>query len=374
MGEIGGFGRESVVTAIGGRTLTSHGPAGGTGPEEGTPKGEKYTVTASIGAGGMGEVLLVQDRDLRREVAMKVMKRDLALQDAHRLKFVAEAQATSQLEHPGIPPVHDLGLTAEGAPYFTMKLVRGTTLREVLQNLLLNRKEFRQEYTLHRLMSILERMCEALHFAHEKGVLHRDLKPENIMLGDFGEVHVMDWGIARVRGEAVDEADRIDTEGTDAGLMTMDGAIKGTVPYMSPEQATGRVTRMDRRSDVWAMGCILYEMLTLHFAFEGEGLLGKVRKGEYPAVRTRNPRRPVPEDLAVLCERCLKVEPSERWTSARRYGRGWTGRRRGSGGTARPRTSRRRGRKRRRGTKPSRRRSPPRRRRPRRRRRGSRGG
>jgi len=149
----------------------------------------------------MGEVLLVQDLEMRREVAMKVMKKNLALHDAHRLKFVAEAQATSQLEHPGIPPVHDLGLTAEAAPYLTMKLVRGTTLRDVLQNLLLRRKEFRKEYTLHRLISILERICEALHFAHEKGVLHRDLKPENVMLGDFGEVHVMDRGIARVRGE-----------------------------------------------------------------------------------------------------------------------------------------------------------------------------
>jgi formylglycine-generating enzyme required for sulfatase activity len=320
MGDDGGFGRVSVVTALGGRTLTSHGPAGDTVPGEGTPAGEKYTVTARIGSGGMGEVLLVQDRDLRREVAMKVMKRDLAILDAHRLKFVAEAQATSQLEHPGIPPIHDLGLTADGKPYFTMKLVRGTTLRDVLQNLLVGRKEFRKEYSLHRLIGILERICEALHFAHEKGVLHRDLKPENVMLGDFGEVHVMDWGIARVRGEDVDAEEQIDTASTDAGLRTMDGAIKGTVPYMSPEQATGRVSTMDRRSDVWALGCLLYEMLTLHMAFEGEGLLGKVRKGEYPPLRSRNPKRAVPEDLAMLCERCLRVDPAERPASAKAVG------------------------------------------------------
>jgi serine/threonine-protein kinase len=316
MGDFGGFGRESVVTRL----------SGGETPEPTAPKerngspGEKYTVTASIGSGGMGEVLLVQDRDLRREVAMKVMKRDLALLDAHRLKFVAEAQATSQLEHPGIPPIYDLGLTADGKPYFTMKLVRGTTLRDIVQNLLLGRKEFRQEYSLHRLMTIMERICEALHFAHEKGVLHRDLKPENIMLGDFGEVHVMDWGIARVRGEAVDAEEQIDTAGTDAGLMTMDGVIKGTVPYMSPEQAQGRVAKMDRRSDVWALGCVLYEMLTLHTAFEGENLLSKVRSGAHPAVRTRNPKRPVPEDLAILCDRCLRVDPAERPASAKDLG------------------------------------------------------
>ncbi|NUN51697.1 MAG: SUMF1/EgtB/PvdO family nonheme iron enzyme [Planctomycetaceae bacterium] len=317
MGDFGGFGRESVVTRLGGREPHQL-PAGP--PGEAGPAGEKYTVTATVGTGGMGEVLLVQDRDLRREVAMKVMKGDLSAVDAHRLKFVAEAQATSQLEHPGIPPIHDLGLTADGKPYFTMKLVRGRTLRDVLQDLLLNRKEVRQEYTLHRLMSILERMCEALHFAHEKGVLHRDLKPENVMLGDFGEVHVMDWGIARVRGEEVDPADAVATAGTDAGLMTMDGVIKGTVPYMSPEQAMGRVSRMDRRSDVWSMGCILYEMLTLHFAFEGEGLLSKVRNGAYPPIRKRNPKRPVPEDLALLCEQCLKVDPADRPASAKALG------------------------------------------------------
>ena len=320
MADQGGFGRESVVSVLGGRTLTSHGTAGGgAAPERGT-RGEKYEVTASIGAGGMGEVLLVKDLDLRREVAMKVMKRDLAILDEHRLKFVAEAQATSQLEHPGIPPVHDLGLTPEGALHFTMKLVRGRTLRDVLHDLLLNRKEVRQEYTLHRLVSILERICEALHFAHEKGVLHRDLKPENLMLGDFGEVHVMDWGIARVRGEEVDTADQVATAGTDAGLMTMDGSIKGTLPYMSPEQAMGRVSHMDRRSDLWALGCILYEVLTLHMAFEGGGLVAKVRKGEVPPIRTRNPKRPVPEDLALLSERCLRVDPAERPASAKALG------------------------------------------------------
>ncbi|HEX9710126.1 MAG TPA: SUMF1/EgtB/PvdO family nonheme iron enzyme, partial [Candidatus Thermoplasmatota archaeon] len=129
-----------------------------------------------------------------------------------------------------------------------------------------------------------------------------------------------DWGIARVRGEEVDPEDQVGTAGTDAGLMTMDGAIKGTVPYMSPEQATGRVSKMDRRSDVWALGCLLYEMLTLHMAFEGENLLSKVRQGEYPEVRTRNAKRPVPEDLALLCERCLRVDPEERPASAKAVG------------------------------------------------------
>jgi len=309
--------RESVVRCAGGDTRTAAGPpARGEAPGTARPDAAKYSVEATIGEGGMGEVLLVQDRDLRRSVAMKVMKRGLAADDAHRLKFLAEAQATAQLEHPGIPPIHDLGVTADGAPYFTMKLVRGQTLRQVLHNLLLGRKDYREEFNLHRLVTILERICEAMHFAHEKGVLHRDLKPENVMLGDFGEVHVMDWGIARVRGEDADGESRVGTARTDAGLETADGVLQGTVPYMSPEQAEGRVAGLDRRSDVWALGCVLYEVLTLHRAFGGDRVLSAVRRGEFPPVRARNPRRAVPEDLAALCDRCLRVDPDERPGSA----------------------------------------------------------
>ncbi len=169
-------------------------------PEEGAdafvPAEEKFSVETSIGRGGMGEVFLVNDQDLKRQVAMKVLRKDIAPGREQRLHFVAEAQATSQLEHPGIPPVHDIGLTKDGRLYFTMKLVQGRTLREVLHDLLLKRREVHREYSLHKLISILERVCEPLHFSHEKGVIHRDLKPENIMLGDYGEVHVMDWGLA----------------------------------------------------------------------------------------------------------------------------------------------------------------------------------
>ncbi|MFB3066864.1 MAG: serine/threonine-protein kinase, partial [Planctomycetota bacterium] len=158
-----------------------------------SPAAEKYVIETPIGKGGMGEVFLVTDQDLRRQVAMKVLRRDAAGGRDQRLHFIAEAQATSQLEHPGIPPVHDIGFTPEGRLYFTMKLVQGRTLREVLHDLALKRREVHREYTLHKLITILERICEALQFAHERGVVHRDIKPENIMLGDYGEVHLMDW-------------------------------------------------------------------------------------------------------------------------------------------------------------------------------------
>ncbi len=301
-----------------------------------TPADEKYDVAGSIGHGGMGEVLLVEDRDLRRQAAMKILRDDWAGQPAHRLKFVAEAQATSQLEHPGIPPVHDIGIKPSGQIYFTMKLVRGKTLAEVIKDLFVGSKTVRREYTLHKLASILERICEAVHFAHEKGVIHRDLKPENIMLGEYGEVHVMDWGIAKVAGDVGDDgagnqygdeyddfadetADTVRTAGIDA-LMTIDGAIKGTIPYMSPEQAGGEP--LDRRSDVYALGCLLYEMLALHPAYTGGGmeLLAKVRAGEFADVRARNPRRPVPEPLAELCEQAMSRAAADRPETAWEFG------------------------------------------------------
>jgi len=184
----------------------------------------------------------------------------------------------------------------------------------------------RKEYILHKLVSVLERITEALHFAHEKGVIHRDIKPDNIMLGEFGEVHVMDWGIAKVSAgeeELEDEfgdSTAISTSGTDA-LMTQVGTIKGTIPYMSPEQAHG-VGDIDRRSDVYAVGCLLYEMLTLHAAFEGEGvqLLLRVRKGDFPPVLGRNAKRPPPAPLAEVCTRAMSLERADRPATAREVG------------------------------------------------------
>jgi len=287
-----------------------------------TPAQEKFAVEMRIGQGGMGEVFLVTDQDLRRQVAMKVLRRDAAQGREQRLHFIAEAQATSQLEHPGIPPVHDIGLTPDGQLYFTMKLVQGRTLREVLHDLALKRKEVAREYNLHKLVSILERCCEPLHFSHEKGVVHRDLKPENIMLGDYGEVHVMDWGLARIQSSAdvFESFEGVETARTEAGLDTQHGAVKGTIPYMSPEQLRGE--EIDRRTDVYALGCLLYEMLSLHPAFDpaDPDAITRKQSGEIADVRTRNPRRKVPEPLAIICEKALATDPAQRYAGAEDLG------------------------------------------------------
>jgi len=315
------LGRLSVLA------LVNRGPGAASAPEF-QPAAEKYSIEGPIGRGGMGEILLVTDQDLRRQVAMKVLLPEAAGDAESRLHFVAEAQATSQLEHPGIPPIHDIGVSADGRIYFTMKLVRGRTLREILHDLFVKRPDVQKEWTLHRLTGVMERLCETLHFAHERGVIHRDLKPENVMLGDYGEVQVMDWGLARVAGETVStpdaaaldrEAERVRTARTEAALESQRGSVKGTLPYMAPEQLAGTV---DRRTDVYAMGLMLYEALTLHPAFDphGEGLIAKVAMAEMLPLETRNPRRVVPPALAEICRTATARDPGGRFPTAMAMG------------------------------------------------------
>jgi serine/threonine protein kinase len=294
----------------------------------GQPGGQRYVVQGEIARGGMGAVLRAVDCDIRREVAVKYL---LDQSDARKkTRFVEEAQITGQLEHPNIVPIHELGVDAQKRLFFSMKLVKGRSLSQVLDDLRQSPKLAEREFTLGRLLTIFVNICHALAYAHSRGVIHRDLKPANIMVGDFGEVYVMDWGLAKVLGQEAapwheagpgpaaalrdptspGSGERVATNrGQDADL-TQDGAILGTPAYMPPEQARGEIAAIDERSDIYSLGAILYEFLTLQPPVDRGGghmqVLMRVAEGHIvpPEQRVRqtrgaSPRRVPPELSAV---------------------------------------------------------------------------
>src|SRR5262245_15344165 len=234
------------------------------------PQGRSsYQVLGEIARGGMGVILKGHDVDLGRDVAMKVLAKDLAQRPEVVQRFVEEAQIGGQLQHPGIVPVYELGLMADERPYFTMKLVKGRTLA----TLFAERASVAADR--QRLLAIFESICQTVAYAHSRGVIHRDLKPANIMVGAFGEVQVVDWGLAKVlgRGGTADGKrakamqsqltvlETVRSDGSRSGTDSLVGSVMGTPAYMPPEQASGRVDRLDERSDVFALGAILCEIL-----------------------------------------------------------------------------------------------------------------
>ncbi len=222
----------------------------------------RYRLEGEIARGGMGLVLRVHDEDFDRPLAMKVLLDSVRGQGDFEERFVREARLTGVLQHPGIPPVHALGRLPDGRPYFVMKLIQGRSLHEILK------ERSSPSANLPHLVGIFGQICQTLGYAHARGVIHRDLKPANIMVGAFGEVQVMDWGLAKVLG--TNEAKPEEPGGTMLGLrrtMAAAGAttadsVMGTPAYMAPEQAHGDVDRMDARTDVFGLGAILCEILT----------------------------------------------------------------------------------------------------------------
>ena len=294
----------------------------------------RYGDEQEIARGGMGAILRVHDHDLHRELAMKVMLEELAgaepdSSEATRLRarFLEEAQVTGQLDHPGIVPVHELGLDAQGRLYFTMKLVRGRDLRAVYEQL----RKGEDGWNLPRALGVLLRVCEAMAFAHDKGVIHRDLKPANIMVGRFGEVYVMDWGLARVLGASSNHDRRRDAgesrvvsarqetaRSGDSSLATLDGDIVGTPAYMSPEQALGRIEELGPRSDVYSLGAMLYELLAGHMPYMPPG----ETRSPFTVVRLLKEGPPAPlertasgadDELVAICDKAMAREPEARY-------------------------------------------------------------
>ena len=283
------------------------------------PSNERYRVEREIAAGGMGRILLCYDRDFRRRIAMKIIKND-ARNPVATERFVEEAQATAQLEHPNINPVYDMGLDLGGSPYFTMKWIRGRNLQEIIATP-------PEDMSLTRQVQLLQQVAMAIEFAHSRGVVHRDLKPQNIMVGDFGEVLVVDWGIAKVLGQSrtvtgESDTETVITERVERLEETRPGTMQGSLLYMAPEQARGDPEAIEARTDVFGLGAILYEILTGGPPYDrgtfGE-VLAQIRWGSITPPSARAPERSVPPELEEICCRALADERADRYPSARAF-------------------------------------------------------
>ena len=296
---------------------------------------KKYEPGDIIAQGGMGAVLSAREVIIQREVAMKVMLESDAPADI--MRFIAEAKITGQLEHPNIVPVHELGVDDKEQVFYTMKYVRGITLRQIIDDLLTGRPEAIRNYPLAQLLTIFQKVCDAVAFAHSKGVIHRDLKPENFMIGDFGEVLVMDWGLAKVLDPTSnlavsDDGHSIIRTGVREELHADEkrsGNVLGTPQYMAPEQAYGQHDDLDVRTDVYALGAILHHLLTLRPPIEGEtprDIMSKVAGGDFQPARNatlgsqRLPHLPhgkVPEALSAVALKAMANNAANRYQTVR---------------------------------------------------------
>mgnify|MGYP000923026434 CR=1 FL=1 len=282
----------------------------------------KYKTVGELGRGGMGIVYRVHDTELYRDLAMKVVIPKSGKDEAEKIKsvqgFLEEAQITAQLEHPNIVPVHDIGLHENGDFYFTMKKVDGENLRRILIGLLKEEPEYLRTYTLPALLGIFRKVCDAIAFAHSRGIVNRDIKPDNVMIGQYGEVLVMDWGLAKYigdkgRGTIVPvHSDRIYSD----FYKTPDSLIQGTPLYISPEQLEGNSSKIDQLSDIYLLGGTLYNILTLwppHYGKDIEEVVENVLKGRIVNPQERNPSRQIPEELCRIAMKALALKRENRY-------------------------------------------------------------
>lgn len=257
---------------------------------------DKYTVGPEVGSGGMKSVRRAHDQNTNRDVAMAVLQ-DERQQPRFLRRFVREARLTAALEHPNIVPVHEIGVADDGRPYFTMKLLGGESLHSVLQKLDAGEPEYRQRYTLSRLLQIFLGAGHAVAFAHSRGVIHLDLKPANIQVGGFGEVLVLDWGLAKV----MERPDAL-TLPEELRVVHTEGVVRGTPGFMAPEQTRGEYSKLDERTDVYALGAVLLTVLT-----------GKLPLPDQAPVFDR--RSPVALQAVTL--KAMAADPAARYQSVR---------------------------------------------------------
>jgi serine/threonine-protein kinase len=276
-------------------------------PQSGTrPAGPRYTDIGEIDRGGMGSVRRVRDTVLLRDMAMKLVVPELGAHRSYVNRLVEEAQITSQLEHPNIVPVHDVGIDANGAAYFTMQAVNGCSLFRWL------RDPARPTGSRERMgegLQILLKVCDAISFAHSRGVIHRDLKTANVLVGEYGAVYVVDWGLARVIGPGVETLRSCGFES---------GSPIGTVAYISPEAARGDDGSCDERTDVFGLGAILYELVTGSMPYRGEDaeMLERAKQGQYVRVEDALGGSGISQKLLKIIRKAMAPEREDRYATA----------------------------------------------------------
>jgi len=284
-----------------------------------------YNTKQELGEGGLAKVWSVYDRTLGREVAIKTLSDDRKCNLEYIERIICEARATAQLTHPNIVPIYSLGVNQELGVFIAMKKLDGDTLRNILRQLYYGNPDYIRDYPTSRLINIYLKICQGVAYAHSKGVIHRDLKPENILVGEYGEVTIIDWGLVRKFGAGVPDIARSSvsfapksTKDT-AGLEQTDEHFDGTPRYMAPEQIVGRNDELDSLCDIYALGVIMYEMMTLRNPFislrEEKDVLDAVTNGCYLRPRQLPTGKHIKKEYEAICLKAMSLDKKDRYTN-----------------------------------------------------------
>lgn len=308
---------------------------------------ERFKDFKKIGEGGFSDIYSVFDSRTKKNIAFKYLKKKKASKNLI-IRFFNEARITSFLEHPNIVPIHDFGFDKKGDLFFAMKLIKGECFESILKKLKLNDLETQKKYPLSKLLEIFKQVCDAISYAHSKGIIHRDLKPENIMIGDFGEVYVIDWGLYKVIESYENFVSELYEEGIDitdeeysndpfVSYNSDDNKVKGSIHYMSPEQALGDNLSVDELSDIYSLGAILFHILTLDRYIDGQSskqIIEKIKnytvtpphklnskrilglEVPYPNSNFKHcPKNKIPKQLSNIAVKALKKDRAQRYPS-----------------------------------------------------------
>lgn len=289
---------------------------------------EDYTILESIDEGAMGEILIARDNKLNRTVAYKKIHSHIAEMPSYLGRFYLEAQVTAQLQHPNIVPVYGWMANNNSVGY-AMKLIDGKTLKDHIRE---TQEQYAKEgmpdkhHILHARLEHFLKVCDAIHYAHRKGVIHRDLKPLNIMIGPYHEVYVMDWGIAKTvevdKNMFGDKTVLVGHEEVATEDKTKMGQVMGTPAYMSPEQAEGEINILDHRSDLYSLGLILFELVTLHRAYNGETtdkVMMKARRGQIDPPPVYGKQDEAQEQLLAIVKKATQYMPADRYPTVEEF-------------------------------------------------------